>query len=262
MSKTRWLLVSLICSFVAVPTIARSQADTTNLIHNIMHGFAGPNWNVFANGGVTTGERFLLVQALDPAAGQRSLQTAAGWNVGGGVGVDLLPQIGVRLGYAFTSSNMNYRTNNGNGSSALDIDDVARLKANTVSLDALKYMLGSRAMVSPYGSVGLQMTWWSLDQKSNLVSSNGAGTPFSISPLVTFGVQVKAATHWSGRLEAVMAGGKNPFTGKSSFQSTAGPTIDEPTSVNSNSFKLAAVYHFGGPKVTTAAPSMAQDRHN
>ena len=78
--------------------------------------------------------------------------------------------------------------------------------------------------------------------------------------LFSFGVQAKASNHWSGRLEAVMSGSKNPFTGKTSFQSNAGQTIDEPGSINQTSFRLAVVYHFGGPKATSAPPTMAQ--HN
>jgi len=252
------------------PAIASAQAkaqaaDTTkkqteNLVRDLIRGLALPNWNLFVNGGATTSERYLLQQAIDPLAGQRSLQTATGWNVGGGVGVDVFLHLGLRASYNYSSANMNFRTNNGDGSSALNIDDVARLKANTVTLETMRYMLTSRAPISPYGSLGIQWTWWNLDSKSPLISSNGAGTPLSISPLFSFGLQAKATDHWSGRGEIVMSGGHNPFTGKRSFQSTAGQTIDEPDAVNQTAFRLAAVYHFGRPpKVTLPAqPTMAQ----
>lgn len=264
MSKTRWLCLGLACS-LAGSTIARAQAtDTTgkesdNFLRDLMHGLVtGPNWNMFVQGGLTNSERFLLQQTTVPAVGQRSLQTAAGYNVGAGFGVDLLLHLGLRASYTFASSDMDYRTDNGNGSSNLNVDNVARLKSHTVTVEALRYMLTTRSVISPYGGLGIQATWWALDEKSPLVTSSGAGTPFGMSPLFSFGVQAKASNHWSGRLEAIMAGGHNPFTGNTSFQSNGGQTIDEAGSVNQTSFRLAVVYHFGRPKVTASAPTMAQ----
>jgi hypothetical protein len=260
MSKPHWLRLGLCCSLAALPAIAHAQTkESDNVITDVMRGLmVGPNWNMFLQGGFTNSERFLLQQATAPAAGQRSLQTAGGYNVGGGFGVDLLLHLGLRANYSYGSSDMKYRTDNGNGSSALNVDDVGRLQSHTVTLEALRYMLTTRSVVSPYGGLGIQATWWALDEKSPLVTSNGAGTPFGISPLFSFGVQAKASNHWSGRLEAVMAGGHNPFTGKTSFQSNAGQTIDEPGSINQTSFRLAVVYHFGRPKAAAAPPTMAQ----
>jgi hypothetical protein len=265
MLKTRCLVFSLCCSLIAVATRARAQAtdttrkETENFVRDLIRGLVGPNWNVFAHGGVATSERFLLQQAVDPADGKRSLQTATGYNVGGGVGVDALLHLGLRASFTFSSNNMNFRTDNGDGSNALNMNDVARLKSYTGTVEAMRYMLTSRAPISPYGSLGLQCTWWSLDEKSPFVTSAGAGTPFSISPIFSFGVQAKASDHWSGRLEAALASGKNPFTGQHSFQSNLGQTIDEPASINQTAFRVAAVYHFGRPpKVTIPAPAVAQ----
>jgi opacity protein-like surface antigen len=272
MLNTRRLIRGLLCSLSVIPTIAGAQAtdstkqaiDTTrkqaeNFVRDLLHGLVGPNWNAFVHGGVATSERFLLQQAVDPTLGKRSLQTATGYNVGLGAGVDALLHLGLRATFTFSSNNMNYRTDNGNGSNALNMNDVARLKSYTGTVEALRYMLTSRAPISPYGSLGLQLTWWSLDEKTPFVTSAGAGTPFSISPLFSFGVQARATNHWSGRLEAVMASGKNPFTGQHSFQSNLGQTIDEPASINQTAFRLAAVYHFGSPpKVTVPTPAVAQ----
>lgn len=274
MSKTPRLALCL-CVLSLMPTVAKAQAaaatrqaiDTTrqaidstskqsdDLFHDLMRGLAGPNWNLAVHGGVTPSERFLLQQAVDPTLGKRSLQTATGYNVGAGVGVDALANIGLRATYTFSSSNMNFRTDNGNGSNALNMNDVARLKANTLTLEALRYMLTPRAMINPYGSLGIQTTWWGLSEKSPFVTSAGAGTPWSISPLFTFGVQVKASSYWGARVEAVMAGGRNPFTGQHSFQSNLGQTIDEPASINQLAFRIAAVYHFGKPTLTIPAPA-------
>jgi len=264
MSKSRWLSVALICSFVALPEISKAQIpDSTkkkakaeakavkeeadDFMHDVLRAILGPNWNLFANGGVTTGQRYELQQAVPASNGEVALKSAAGFAVGLGGGVDVLLRTGFRVSYTYASRSMNFRTNNGNGSEALDINDVGTLKSNTIALEVMRYMLPSGAAITPYGTVGVQGTWWSLHEKSSLVTSNGA-TPFSINPLLSFGVQFKESKRWSVRLDATMGTGHNPFTGKTSFRSLEqGQTIDEPTSVARTDFRVAAVYHFGRP---------------
>ena len=259
MSKSRWLVLALICSLVALPTISKAQTrDSTkaqlkehadDFVHDVLRAMLGPNWNLFANGGLTTGERYQLQQAANPSDGERALKSATGFEFGAGAGVDILLRTGFRIGYTFASRNLNFRTNNGNGSDALDIDDVGTLKSNTVALEVIRYMLPSGAAITPYGTVGVQGTWWSLHDKSSLVTNNGA-TPFSINPLLSFGVQFKASSKWSARLEAMLAPGHNPFTGNKSFRSLeAGQTIDEPSTVARTDFRVAGVYYFGRPKM-------------
>jgi opacity protein-like surface antigen len=263
MSKVRWLAVSLLCSLVALPTTSSAQArdsvkaDAEDFVHDVIRALIGPNWNVFGQGGFTTGHRFVLQHAANTLDGQRALQSATGFNLGAGAGVDILLRMGFRVNYSFTSSNLNFKTDDGNGSSALNIDDVGRLKTNTLSLEVMRYMLPSRAAITPYGTLGIQGTWWSLDEKSPLVTSSGAGTPFAIGPLFSFGVQVKAAEHWSGRAELALSSGHNPFTGNKSFRALSGPTIDEPTSVNRTEYRIAGVYHFGKPTKPAAALPVA-----
>jgi len=265
MLKTRWLVVALICSLVAKPTISRAQvSDSTkehaqDFVHDVLRALLGPNWNLFAHGGVTTGERFLLQQAVNPSDGQRSLQSATGFDIGGGAGVDVLLRTGFRISYTYASSNLNFRTNNGDGSKALNIDDVGTLKAQTLALEVMRYMLPTHAAINPYGSLGIQGTWWLLDEKSPLVTGVGAATPFSLSPLFSFGIQFKASHRFSGRVEAILSGGHNPFTGNRSFRSSAGPVIDEPTTVNRTDFRLAAVYHFGRAKMPSPTQAVTHE---
>jgi opacity protein-like surface antigen len=257
MSKSRWLKIALTSALVAPWTIANAQTSTTpkeqaqDFMHDVLGALFSPNWNLFAHGGWATSDRFLLEQAANPADGQRSLESKNGYNVGLGAGVDILLRLGFRASYTFTSSQLKYRTDNGDGSDLLDIDDVGTLMAHTASLEVMRYMLPSRSAFTPYGTVGIQGTWWALDEKSPMVSSSGASTQFSLSPLFAFGVQFKATEKWSGRLEASLAGGHNPFTGKNSFRGLAGPNIDEPTSVGRTDFRFAAVYHFSRQKSVT-----------
>jgi opacity protein-like surface antigen len=256
------MVVALICLVTATPAVAKAQvADSTkaqaqDFVRDVLRALLGPNWNVFAQGGIATSERYLLQQAVNPIEGQRALQSATGYSIGAGAGVDILLRMGFRASYTFTSSGLNFRTDNGNGSDALNIDDVGTLKSHTVALEVMRYMLPAHAAITPYATLGIQGTWWVLDEKSPLVTSNGT-TPFSISPLFAFGMQFKPSQHWSGRLEANLYGGHNPFTGNTSFRSLAGPAIDEPTSVNHTDFRLSGVYYFGRTKMPSATTPVA-----
>ena len=265
MPKSRWLVVALICSLVALPTISKAQAaDSTkeqaqDFVRDVLRALLGPNWNLFAHGGVTTTERFVLQQAVNQIGGERALQGATGFDIGGGAGVDILLRLGFRASYTFTSSELNFKTDNGNGSDALNINDVGTLRSHTVALEVIHYMLPPSAAITPYGTLGIQGTWWTLHAESPFVTSIGASTPFGISPLLSFGVQGKASQKWSGRLEATLSSGHNPFTGHRSFRALAGPTIDEPSSVGRTNFRLAGVYHFGRPKMPTAASAVRHE---
>ena len=265
MSKSRWLVVASTCSLFAMPTIAQAQAaDSTkehaqDFVHDVLRALLGPDWNLFAQGGVTTSERFLLQQVTNPIVGQRALQSATGWDIGGGAGVDILLRLGFRASYTYTSSKLNFKTDDGNGSGALNIDNVGQLKSQTLTAEIIKYMLPSRATITPYGTLGIQGTWWTLDEKSPLVTGLGASTPFSVSPLFSFGVQFKASNSVSARLEATLSGGHNPLTGNKSFRSLTGETIDEPPNVNRVAFRLAGVYHFGRSKMPSVPATVTHE---
>lgn len=246
------------CSIVATPIISKAQSDSTkdqptDFVRDVWRALFGPNWNLFAHGAMTTSDRWLLQQAANPAEGARSLQSATGWGVGAGAGVDILVHTGVRLDYTYGSSKLNFRTDNGDGSKALNIDNVGNLKSQTLAAELIHYMLPWRAAINPYGTIGIQGTWWTLDANSPFVTGIGAATPFSLSPLFSFGVQVTGDEKFSARLEATLYGGHNPFTGNRSFRSLAGGTVlDEPTNVQQTDFRIAAVYHFGTSKKKTS----------
>ena len=60
MPSSRWAVIPLICSLVALPTISNAQApDSTkaeaqDFVRDVLRGLLGPNWNLFAHGGLTT----------------------------------------------------------------------------------------------------------------------------------------------------------------------------------------------------------------
>ena len=266
MSKSHWLVVALIGSLVVNPTITKAQVpdstkeqvkeDAQDFVHDVLRGLLGPNWNLFANYGLNLQDRYMLQEAPN-SAGIRALDSGTGYNLGLGAGVDILLRLGFRASYTYTSRNLNYRTNNGDGSSALNVDDLARLSSSTIALEVMRYMLPSGAAITPYGTVGVQGTWWSLHEKSPLVTNSGAGTQFGVNPLFSFGLQVKASQKWSGRFEATLGSGHNPFSGKRAFRSFAGPVIDEPNNIGRTDWRVAAVYHFGRPKMPSAVSAIA-----
>ena len=266
MSKSRWLVVALIGSLSATPMISKAQAaDSTknqaeDFTRDVLRALFGPNWNAFAQGGVRNGERYLLQQAPNPADGLRSLKSATGWSAGAGAGVDILLRTGFRASYTYGSSNLNFRTDNGTGSQALNIDNVGTLKSQTLTLELIHYMLPWRAAINPYGTLGIQGTWWTLNEKSPFVTGLGAATPFSVSPLFSFGMQFKAYERLSARFEATLSGGHNPFSGNRSFRSlTGGAVVDQPSDMNHTDFRLAAVYHFGKSKTQTSTPTVTHE---
>jgi hypothetical protein len=264
MSKSRLLVLASICSLVAVPTITNAQVDSTKeqaqeFVHDVLRALMiVPNWNVSLHGGFSTSDRFVLQRAANTIDGQRALNSSTGFNIGFGAGADILLRMGFRANYTFSSSGLNFKTDDGTGSNGLNVDNVGTVKTHTVALEVMRYMLPSRSAITPYGTLGVQGTWWVLDEKSALVTSAGASTPFALGPLFTFGVQFKASDRWSGRMEASLSSGHNPFTGNSSFRALSGPTIDEPTSVSRTDYRIAGVYHFGKPTLLTGAKPIAR----
>jgi hypothetical protein len=260
MSKPNWLVVALLCSLVATPTISKAQApDSTkgnlkehpdDFVHDILQSLLRPNWNAFVNGGFTTTDRFLL-QDVNPLLGQRALESSTGGNFGLGAGVDILLRMGFRASYTFTSNTLNFRTDNGDGSNVLNTDDVGTIKTHSAVIEVMRYMLPTRARINPYGTLGFKGMWWALSSNSPLIASSGAGSPFSFGPLASFGVQFKATEKWSGRFEGTVSSGSNPFTGGTSYRALGGLTVDKPTGVSHTDYRFAAVYHFRGHKSLT-----------
>ena len=253
MSKSRWLAAALICSLASTPEVSNAQTtgapkeQADDFMQDVLGALFRSSWNLFAHGGFTSDERFVLQRAANPLDGERALRSSTGFNFGGGAGVDVLLRMGFRATYTFSSSDLSFKTDNGDGSEALDIDDVGTLKWHTAGLEVVRYMLPVSAGINPYATLGVQGTWWQLDEESALVTSSGTSTPFSLGPLGSFGVQFKATNSLSARLEITLSSGRNPFTGNESFRALSGPAIDEPTSVSRRDYRLIGVYHFGKP---------------
>ena len=71
--------------------------------------------------------------------------------------------------------------------------------------------------------------------------------------LASLGVRGRISDKFDLRLEAQKNSILNPFSGRDSFRSLAGETIDEPTRVSQNDVRLYAVYHLKKHERGTAA---------
>jgi hypothetical protein len=210
-----------------------------------MGSLFGGYWNVYLNGGYTTNGDFLMQRT---AGGERVLTSENSWNVGGGVGVDLLTKTGLRLGYTYSSGDLSFLTDMGDGSEAFDVRKFTTLTTHVVDVEILNYMTPARSSIAPYAAIGLSGAWFSADDNSALVLKSGGSTQFRWGAQASFGEQFHLGDGLYTQLEASSHSLGNPFSGQNSFTATGGTTIDEPSRVNKTDYRLAFVYRFGPAK--------------
>ena len=244
MRKLSLLLIGSLCFSVAAPSGAAAQQkeQPEDFMKDVVKQIFGPNWNLYLQGGVSTGSRFLLQRPVG-IAGEQSVETKTGWNVGAGVGGDYLLRQGYRFYYLYGSNNIRFRTNNGDGSSNLDIDTDAKLHSNTLGIDLIRYLLPARAPITPYGTLGVLGNWYGLDT-SPLVQAPGGTSQFSLGASIAFGLQARPWDQVGLRLEASSLTIGNPFTGKRSFRTIGAVPFDEPSSIGRWDYRLVGVYYF------------------
>lgn len=245
------LVVGLSCALVGASTPAAAQQgkDDDDLVKELLWALFGPDWNLFANVGIGQNGRFLLQRPDLALIGQRALRSNTGFAFGAGAGVDVLLRMGWRLSYNYNSNDLEFRTDNGDGSNDLDIDDIGTIRSHTVALEVMRYMLPSTTIFTPYASVGVLGTWWSLDDESIFVVPAGGSTQFRWGALTAFGLQGRVADHWRVRLEGAVSSIGNPFTGNESFRALGGIVVEEPTKVSKRELRLIGLYSFGKPKM-------------
>jgi opacity protein-like surface antigen len=242
-----WLVMS---SALVLPSAAPAQTkeNAEDFAKDVLAAIFGPNWNLSLEGGTSNHGRLLLQRMPLPGGGtgERVLRGDGGYHYGVGAGVDLLLRMGFRIGYSYSSTDLAFRTDEGNGSTVLDIDDVAKLKSHVVSLQLLRYMLPARAAITPYASVGVVGTWWQLAADSTTVSGD---SEFRVGSLASVGLKFKLADRIDMRLEGAWSSVTNPFTGRDSYRVTDGLVVDEPTRVSRSDYRIGLVYHFNKPEL-------------
>ena len=238
--------IVLLCGLLsaAAPAQAQQKETADDFVKDVMSAIFGPNWNLFLHGGTNNHGRLLLQRV--GAAGERALRGDGGYHVGAGAGVDILLRTGLRLDYAYGTSDLMFETDNGDGSTNLDINDVAELKTHTLSIELIRYMLPAISTVSPYAVVGLTGVWYSLGE-DDVDFGGTADSQFRTGASAALGLKVKLSSKFDVRFEANSASIRSPFAGNESFIVGGGATIDEPTRVNKRDIRMEVVYNFGRP---------------
>ena len=240
MNRVRFLVVALIgWGSVTLPNATAAQTND--------EAVRPTNWNVYVSGGPSTYGRFLLQRPSNASvtATEAALRGQGGFNVGGGLGVDVMSRVGIRLNYTFGSMELTFRDDSGNGSERLDAEGLGTLKQHVAGAELVRYMVSPRRAIAPYGSAGLVGTWWMLDDDGARIDAAGGRTQFRFGAIGSLGVQLHANDSFDVRLEAASMSVRNPFAGRESFRALGGTTIDEPTRVSRTDFRLSAVYNFG-----------------
>lgn len=165
-----------------------------------------------------------------------------------------MPRVELRVNYTFGSSDLVFRDDTGDDSGFLDLEDVGRLRSHVAAIELVRYLLPAQAAVTAYGSAGIVAAWWVLEPDADLVQEPAENKAlFRTGAIGTLGLQLKLAKGLGVRLEAASASVGNPFTGRESFRSRAGTTIEEPGRVSKTDFRLALVYSFGKLKLPLPA---------
>ena len=227
-----------------------SAATTSSIFDALLHS----SWSLFLDAGAGSNGRFLL-QRVTGTSGERTIKANDAFNAGVGVGLDFLPRTGARLSYTFNTSDLVFRSDNGDGSENFDVDDGGTLQNHVVAAEVLRYMFPARSVVTPYASGGFVAAWWNLDGQSSIAVAGESSTQFRWGAMGTFGVQFQLSDHTSTRIEVARSSIRNPFTGSESYFVPGGVTIDEPTRVSQTDFRFVAAFYFSGPsdpKVLTA----------
>jgi opacity protein-like surface antigen len=257
MYKMTSLGLSVALGLLIAPASGHAQRKETadDFGNDVLGAIFGSQWNVFLHAGTNSHGRFLLqrVPIGNGATGERKLRTHGGYTVGGGVGVDILQRTSLRFEYIYGDADLAFRTDIGNGSEQLDVDDLGRMETHALSAEILRYMLPSRAAFTPYGTIGLVGVWWLLNDVDDEIDA-GDNNEFRIGAQASFGVKLRATSHFDLRFEAATSSVRNPWTGRDSYRVLTGTTMEEPTRVSKSSVRLAAIYNFSKPEKQQPLP--------
>jgi outer membrane protein W len=230
----------------AVASPAGAQSTTNDhFVTDMVKALKDPaRWSLSGNVAASRTEPYLLQTTQ---LGERAVRAERGVAWGLGTGFDVGDKLGLRLGWSYTNSNMEFRDFNGTGSDLLDVEDIGKLKTNIASLDVVHYFVGSRSLISPYAGAGVAGVWSGLAPQGDFLATPGGSQQFHWGLDASVGVQVRVIEKLFGRAEWATMGSHNPFNGNRSYRAVNGVNIDEPTRINKTEWRLAATYYFGTP---------------
>jgi len=201
------------------------------------------NWSLEGTAGYGNIGRLLLQDVGDR---QRELNPTGQFSWGFGAAVVVLERTEVRLGFTRVTGNLAYDDDTGDDGSFLDVDDLGDIGASILTIEAGRFLFAHQGRFSPYARAGFAIAWWGLDDESGEFLENGTETRLGGSGAL--GLQYRVTRQVAVRVEAATFRGRNPFTGKSSFRTTDGFTIDEPASISANVYRAVISVGLGRPR--------------
>ena len=242
---TRMLVVA--CGVMAASSAGAQNTTNDAYVTDMVESLTDASrWSLAGNVATSRYGTFLMQNV---PGGERSLrgERSVGWGLA--AGFDITDQLGLRLGWTYTNSNMKFKDFSGSGSELLDSDDLGKLKSNIAALDVVHYFVGSRSLIAPYAGAGVSGAWSSLGPEGPELVTPGGSQQFHLGINANVGVQVRLIPQLFGRVEWNSMGARNPFNGNRSYKASTGDTFDEPSRVSKTEWRFAAAYYFGEPEM-------------
>jgi opacity protein-like surface antigen len=178
---------------------------------------------------------------------QRKLTAENSFSWGLAVSARVLPRTAARLAFNWTRMDLEYEDDTGIGSDLLDQDDIGDLTSTTLGLELMRFLFPEWRRFNAYGTAGVIVTWWSLDDDAFPAFVAVDDTHLRFGGSAGVGLQYRASRRFAIRLEAATLAPGNPFTGESSYVPRTGLTIDEPSHVRQTNVRVHFAYTFGRP---------------
>ncbi|MDX1531727.1 MAG: hypothetical protein R3362_09395, partial [Rhodothermales bacterium] len=206
-----------------------------------------PRLSVEVFGGVSTYGRF-LEQRIDmgDAFRDRELRARPGLSLGLAGTYRLAAKTGVRLGFTYTTSELEYFDDTGDDRDVLDSGAGANIASVVGAAEVVQYFLEGEGTVVPYAVAGVSGVLWTLDPEGDIVAAGGEDSALRIGGVTGVGLEVRPNEQFLVRVEINAATLGNPFDGPTSFGvEDAGETVfDEPDIVTALRASLGVGYTF------------------
>jgi opacity protein-like surface antigen len=209
-------------------------------------------------GGAATYGRFVEQLASEGIGTlrERELRGGTGPTFGGSLGYTTsvlgVEDVTGQLGFQWGSSDYEFELDDPRVTGDFDEPEAGAFVTYIVSASITKFLGDTDGSLAPYAVVGLNGTWWSLDQDEPVTGDfgqvqptrDGDGTIFRFGGTAGFGLQIAAEDEFAIRLEYMRHSVRNPFNGDGddAFNITTGTKTDEPDRVPITRYSLGLLY--------------------